>query len=128
MNRHLKIIMIAGIIAIILLLLFIKVNAQEGEEQLKILTEMKVDIKYIKSNINEIKEDNKIAKEQMSKLENRVTRVEERQLVIRNDLCEIAEKNNWVTGFIGSVLLLMLTLQLKRSYSHRKGTNGKITH
>ena len=128
MNRHLKVIIIVGIIAIILLLLFIKINAQEGEEQLKILTEMKIDIKYIKSNINEIKEDNKIAKEQMRKLENRVTRTEERQLVIRNDLCEIAEKNNWVTGFIGSVLLLMLGLQLKRSYSHRKETNGKITH
>ena len=127
-QRYLKIIVITGIIAAILIFGLIKVNAQENLEQLKILTEMRVDIKYIKSNINEIKNNNKMAGEQVNTLKNRVTKVEERQTNIKSDLYEIAGRNNWVTGFIGSILLLMLGLQLKRSYSHRKNNNGKTAH
>ena len=127
-QQYLKIIIITGIIVAILIFGLIKVNAQENLEQLKILTEMRVDIKYIKSNINEIKNNNKIAGEQVNTLKNRVTKVEERQTNIKSDLYEIAGRNNWVTGFIGSILLLMLGLQLKRSYSHRKNNNGKTAH
>ena len=127
-QRYLKIIVITGIIAAILIFGLIKVNAQENLEQLKILTEMRVDIKYIKSNINEIKNNNKMAGEQVNTLKNRVTKVEERQTNIKKDLYEIAGRSNWVTGFIGSILLLMLGLQLKRSYSHRKNNNGKAAH
>lgn len=127
-QQYLKIVIITGIIIAMLIFGLIRVNAQENLEQLKILTEMRVDIKYIKSNINEIKNDNKTAGEQVNTLKNRVTKVEERQTNIKNDLYEIAGRNNWVTGFIGSILLLMLGLQLKRSYSHRKNNDGKTTH
>lgn len=118
---------IAGIIVILLFVALIKINAQENPEQLRILTEMSVDIKYIKKNISDIKEDNRELKEDTVILGSRVTRVEERQINIKENIFQIAERNNWITGFIGSVLIIMLGLQLKRSYSHRKN-NGKTAH
>lgn len=126
-NQHLKIAIIAGIIAGILIFCFIKVNAETDTEQLKILTEISVDIKYIKNDISEIKGDNQEIKSDAVKLGSRVTRVEERQITIKENIYDVSERNNWITGIIGSILILMLGLQLKRSYSHRKN-NGKEAH
>lgn len=123
----LKVTIIIGIIIIILATILIRVNAQENQEQLKILTEISVDIKYIKKNISDIKEDNRELKEDAVVLGSRVTRVEERQINIKENIYGITERSNWVTGIIGSILVIMLGLQLKRSYSHRKD-NGKTAH
>lgn len=128
MNRYLKAGIITGIMAVILLIFLIRINAQPSTDQYndlgKILTEISVDIKYIKSDINEIKQDNRGLKSDAIKLGSRVTRVEERQVTIKENIYSVTERNNWITGIIGSVLILMLGLQLKRSYSHRKN-NGK---
>ena len=117
--------------AIILLIFLVRTNAQPNTDQYndlsKILTEISVDIKYIKSNINEIKQDNRGLKDDAIILSSRVTRVEERQITIKENIYTVTERNNWVTGIIGSVLILMLGLQLKRSFSHRKN-NGKTAH
>lgn len=102
-------------------------NTQEDTEQFKILTEISVDIKYIKKNISEIRENNRELKEDTVILGSRVTRVEERQINIKENIYTVTERNNWITGIIGSVLILMLGLQLKRSFSHRKN-NGKTAH
>lgn len=122
-----KVAIIAGIIIWILLAAIAGINAQENQEQLKILTEISVDIKYIKKNISDIKEDNRELKEDTIVLGSRVTRVEERQINIKENIYGITERSNWVTGIIGSILVIMLGLQLKRSYSHRKN-NGKTAH
>ena len=122
-----KVAIIAGIIIWILLAAIAGINAQENQEQLKILTEISVDIKYIKKNISDIKEDNRELKENAVILGSRVTRVEERQINIKENIYGITERSNWVTGIIGSILVIMLGLQLKRSYSHRK-ENGKTAH
>ena len=131
MNRYLKAGIITGIMAIILLIFLVRINAQPNTDQYndlsKILTEISVDIKYIKSNINEIKQDNRGLKDDAIILSSRVTRVEERQITIKENIYTVTERNNWVTGIIGSVLILMLGLQLKRSFSHRKN-NGKTAH
>lgn len=124
-SQYLKIGIIAGFIALLLMLLFIRINAQPETEQLKILIEIGTDIKYIQKDIKEIKEDNKDIKGELSNVGTRVTKVEERQIVIKEDITEVAERNNWVTGFIGSILILMLGLQLKRSYTHRKNDGNK---
>ena len=102
-------------------------KAQGDTEQFKILTEISVDIKYIKKNISEIRENNRELKEDTVVLGSRVTRVEERQINIKENIYTVTERNNWITGIIGSVLILMLGLQLKRSFSHRKN-NGKTAH
>ena len=112
----------------ILIFGLIKANAQEDHEHLKLLTEISMDIKYIKNNIAEIKMDNRTIKDDAVGLGSRVTRVEERQITIKADIFDISERSNWITGIIGSVLILMLGLQLKRSYSHRKNDNGKTAH
>lgn len=122
-----KVAIIAGIIILILFAAIGKINAQTNPEQFKILTEMSVDIKYIKKNISEIREDNRGLKEDTVILGSRVTRVEERQINIKENIFQVTERNNWITGIIGSVLIIMLGLQLKRSYSHRK-ENGKTAH
>lgn len=122
-----KVAIIAGIIIFILLAVMMKINAETNPEQFKILTEMSVDIKYIKKNISEIREDNRGLKEDTVILGSRVTRVEERQINIKENIFQVTERNNWITGIIGSVLIIMLGLQLKRSYSHRK-ENGKTAH
>ena len=103
-------------------------NAQEDRDHLKLLTEMSMDIKYIKNNIAEIKKDNQIIKSDAIGLGSRVTRVEERQITIKENIYDISERNNWITGIIGSIMILMLGLQLKRSYAHRKNDHGKEAH
>jgi len=126
-NRYLKIAIIAGFIALLLIVLSIRVNAQttkEQVEQLKLLTEICVDIKYIKTNIDEIKRNNLTATNQIIVLENRVTRVEERQITIKENLVDISIRNNWFLGLVGSILLLMLTMQIRRNNAHKKG-NGE---
>ena len=123
-QRYLK--LIIGLILILSIFNTGEVKAQENPEQLKILTEMKVDIKYIKYNIIEIKTNNNKNNEKIGILENRMIKTEERQISIKEELCEIAQKNNWVSGFMGSLMLILLGLQLKRNVNHRKGENGKI--
>ena len=119
--------LIIGFIIIIFTMASGEANAQEDTEQFKILTEISVDIKYIKKNISEIRENNRELKEDTVVLGSRVTRVEERQINIKENIYTVTERNNWITGIIGSVLILMLGLQLKRSFSHRKN-NGKTAH
>lgn len=128
MNRYLKKGITIGILIIILGMTQIFSNAQEDRDHLKLLTEMSVDIKYIKNSISEIKEDNQIIKSDAIGLGSRVTRVEERQITIKENIYDISERNNWITGIIGSIMILMLGLQLKRSYSHRKNDHGKEAH
>ena len=123
-QRYLK--LIIGLILILSIFNLGEVAAQENPEQLKILTEMKVDIKYIKYNIIEIKTNNNNNNEKIGILENRMIKTEERQISIKEELCEIAQKNNWVSGFMGSLMLILFGLQLKRNVNHRKGENGKI--
>lgn len=125
-RQYFKIIIIAVIAALLLIGLFIKVSAQDETEHLKILTEISTDIKYIKNDIQEIKMNNKEVKEGLVTVGTRVTKVEERQIVIKEDISEVSGRNNWVTGFIGSILILMLGLQLKRSYSHRKNNGSAV--
>lgn len=131
MNRYLKAGIITGIMAIILLIFLVRINAQPNTDQYndlsKILTEISVNIKYIKSDINEIKQDNRGLGEDAIILGSRVTRVEERQVTMKENIYNVTERNNWVTGIIGSVLILMLGLQLKRNFSHRKN-DGKTSH
>ena len=122
-----KVAIIAGIIIWILLAIITNINAETDPEQFKILTEMSIDIKYIKKNISDIKENNRELKEDTVILSSRVTRVEERQINIKENIYQITERNNWITGLIGSILIVMLGLQLKRNYSHRK-ENGKTAH
>jgi len=128
-NQYRKAGIIAGIIALIFLVVFIKINAQETTqqaEQFKILTEMGIDIKYIKNNIMEIKEINKDLVKEIDCLDTRVTRVEERQDTIKKDIISVTEKNNWFMGFVGSLLLIMLSMQVKRRNAYREeDTNGK---
>ena len=126
-QRYLKTIIITGFI-VATLIFGLTTNAQEDREHLKLLTEISMDIKYIKNNIAEIKKDNRTIKDDAIGLGSRVTRVEERQITIKADIFDISERSNWITGIIGSVLILMLGLQLKRSYSHRKNDNGKTAH
>jgi len=124
-QRYLEIII--GLILILSIFNLGEVAAQENPEQLKILTEMKVDIKYIKYNIIEIKTNNNNNNEKIGILENRMIKTEERQISIKEELFGIAQKNNWVTGFMGSLMLLLLGLQLKRNAKHRKDENGKLS-
>ena len=128
MNRYLKRGIIIGILIIILSMIPFFSNAQEDHDHLKLLTEMSMDIKYIKNNIAEIKKDNQIIKSDAIGLGSRVTRVEERQITIKENIYDISERNNWITGIIGSIMILMLGLQLKRSYAHRKNDHGKEAH
>lgn len=128
MNRYLKKGITIGILIIILSMTPIFSNAQDDRDHLKLLTEISMDIKYIKNNIAEIKEDNQMIKSDAIGLGSRVTRVEERQITIKENVYDISERNNWITGIIGSIMILMLGLQLKRSYSHRKNDHGKTAH
>ena len=93
----------------------------------EIITEMSVDIKYIKDNISEIKEDNQKLQSEIIRLGNKVAIVEERQTNIKANLCEITERNNWFIGLVGSLLIITLGMQIKRSSSYRKN-NGKENH
>ena len=127
-NRYLKAGITAGIIALIFLVIFIKINAQETSqqaEQFKILTEMCIDIKYIKNNIMEIKGSNKDLAEEIDCLDTRVTRVEERQDTIKKDVISVTGRNNWFMGFVGSLLLIMLSMQVRGSNAHRKENGEK---
>lgn len=128
-SQYLKIAIIAGFIALLLMVLFIRVNAQSAEEirnkeQTKLLTEMCLDIKYIKNNIIEMKDNNKSLAIQVIAMNTRVTKVEERQIVIKKDIMEVSNRSNWYSGFVASILLLLLTMQIRRNNAHRKN-NGK---
>ena len=126
-QRYLKPLVIAGFIIFLLAIVMVRATAQENSEQFKILTEISMDIKYIKDDIGEIKQDSKETKGQITNLGTRITMVEGRQTNLKEDIGGITERNNWFSGLAGSILLLMLGLTIKRSYSYRNN-NGKKTH
>jgi hypothetical protein len=126
-QKYLKPLIITGFIIIILAIILIKVNAQDNSEQFRILTEISMDIKYIKDDMSEIKQDSKETKGQITNLGMRITMVEGRQTGLKENIGSITERNNLFSGFAASILLLMLGLQIKRNFSHRNN-NGKNTH
>lgn len=132
MQGNCRKIIIIVIMAFLLILVLYKVNARAETEQniSQLLTEMSVDIRYIKNSISEIKEDNQDMRKREVTLGSRVTRVEERQITIKASLCDVTERNNWFMGLIGTLMILTLGMQIKRSSSHRKnsGNNNNKTH
>ena len=128
-NQYLKIAIILGFVILLIVILITRVNAQAGTEQLKLLTEISTDIKYIKNDIQEIKTDNRNINGKLINVSTRVTKVEERQTNIRADIYDVTARNNWFLGLIGSLMLLTLGMQIKRSSSHRKNNgnnNNKV--
>jgi len=126
-QRYLKPLIITGVIIVILVMILIRANAQDNSEQFKILTEISMDIKYIKDDMSEIKQDSKETKGQLTNLGTRITMVEGKQSNLKENIISITERNNLFSGFAGSILLLMLGLQIKRNFTHRNN-NGKNNH
>jgi hypothetical protein len=94
-------------------------QAQEQINSEKLLTEIAVDVKYIKQSIQEIKSTNLKLAENLKELENRVTRVEEKTFVLDEKLCAVGERDLWLLGLVGSFLIVTLGLQYKRSVTFR---------
>lgn len=113
------------IVLIFIFLLPLAAGAQETNDMTKILTEMSVDIKYIKNNIVTLSEETRGMKENIGELGTRITVVEERQINIKDEVCDVNSKNNWFLSIIGSMMLLSLGVQMKRSHAHRREDCGE---
>ncbi len=123
MRTYLKWLLIIGFVAVGLLFFLNKGNCQEISHD-KLLTEMSVDIRYIRKSIGEMRDDYKIMTSRIAELDTRVTRVEDKTSVIEKTLYNIAERNNWYLGLFGILVGGMLLFQYKRSYAFRNN-NGK---
>jgi len=136
MRNFLKWVIIIGFILVALLFIYNKGYCQTEESVVEILTSMRVDIRYIKSSIDEIKADYRNLNDEIKAdyrnlnnklidLEIRVTRVEDKTTGIEEALYEITERNNW---YLGIFLLVggMLLFQYKRSLTFRSGNGEKL--
>jgi septal ring factor EnvC (AmiA/AmiB activator) len=126
MRNFLKWVIIIGFILVALLFIYNKGYCQTEESVVEILTSMRVDIRYIKSSIDEIKADYRNLNNKLIDLEIRVTRVEDKTTGIENTLCEITERNNWYLGIFGLLVGGMLLFQYKRSLTFRSGNGEKL--
>jgi len=124
-QRYLNKTILSIFILIIILLSSFATYANTTEEFTKILTEISIDIKYIKNNIVNLNTETQGIKKDIGELGTRVTVVEERQINIKEDVCDVNAKNTWFMGIIGSLMVLSLGVQIKRSKNHRKEDCGE---
>jgi len=128
-NLYRKAILIT--IIVIFLLPGIIAGAEEQDVSSKnneILTEIRVDVKYIKENIQSNREDIKELKRGFSLLDKRITLQEERNIYITDCIDRVDKRDGWLLGIIGTLMTAVLIMQIKRSRSHRKEDeeNGEL--
>ena len=121
MSKYFKWILIIGFVLLVWLWVFGDGICQSLSTQEKILTEIAVDIRYIKESLAEIRIDNRETKLTVLELERRVGSLEHKTTSFEQMICEITERNNWFMGIIGAMLITVLGLQYKRSYMFREG-------
>ncbi|MCC7574796.1 hemolysin XhlA family protein [Candidatus Woesearchaeota archaeon] len=95
-------------------------NCQELSEQEKLLTEISVDVKYIKSSIGELKIDFKSIQSDLNLLEKRVTTVENKTTNLENVICNIEQINKWFLGILATIIGGLILYQYKRAGNFRK--------
>lgn len=122
--KVLKWLIVIGFVLLVWLFIINESHCQTLTAQEKILTEISVDIKYIKDSIADIRHDGRELKLNVQELDRRVLKVESKTDSFEGMLCDITERNNWFMGIIGAMLIAVLGLQYKRSNTFRNG-NGK---
>ena len=95
-------------------------NCQELSEQEKLLTEISVDVKYIKSSIEELKIDFKSIQSDLNLLEKRVTNVENKTTNLENVICNIESINKWFLGILATIVGGLVLYQYRRASTFRK--------
>jgi len=116
----LKWILIIGFVFVALLYFFGDSFCQELSEQEKLLTEISVDVKYIKSSIGELKIDFKSIQSDLILLERRVTNVENKATNLENVICNIEQINKWFLGILAAIIGGLILYQYKRAGNFRK--------
>ncbi len=77
--------------------------AQDGTFD-KLLTELRVDIKYIKSGIEELKKTSKDLGDELLLLDKRVTEVEHQADKLEDSMHRITTLNTWFFGIFGTMV------------------------
>jgi len=124
-NRYRKVIFIVAI-AIYILTGFIQGLAQDNlsAKNNEILTEIRVDVKYIKENIQYNRNDIKELKTGLVVLDKRVTLQEERNIYMTECINRVDKRDGWLLTIIGTFMAAMLILQIKRFKTHRREDNN----
>lgn len=123
MIKLLKWLLIIGFILIVWAYFSVDGQCQENLNG-KILTEISVDVKYIKANIEELKIDFKSIQSDLTALEHRVTNVEHQANNLENIICNIENINKWFLSILAAIIGGLVLFQYKRA-SNFKGNNGK---
>ena len=122
------------IIAFIVLFMLpgIAIAKEETPEEIsrknnEILTEICIDVKYIKENIGTIKADIKELQSETSSQDKRITLQEERNIYISQSIDRVDKRDGWLLTIIGSFMAAILIMQVKGNWSSRKEDedNGK---
>ena len=119
MIKLLKWLLIIGFILIVWAYFSVDGQCQENLNG-KILTEISVDVKYIKSSIGELKIDFKSIQSDLNLLEKRVTTVENKTTNLENVICNIEQINKWFLGILATIIGGLILYQYKRAGNFRK--------
>lgn len=120
------------LITLLILLFFVQEShCQEMTSQEKILTEISIDVKYIKANINELKTDFKSiqadlkalddkVQSQLLVIDKRMTTVEGRTDNLERVICNIEKINTYFLGILAAIIGGLVLYQYKRASNFRK--------
>jgi len=123
MRTYLKIIILIGIIFAGIYFIIQTGSCQQSEAE-KILTEIRIDVRYIKNNIEEMKNDFKEIKSDFTGLERRVTSVEYRTDNLETIICNIEDTNKWFLGILAMIIGGLVLYQYKIA-SQFRSENGE---
>lgn len=85
----------------------------------KLLTEISIDVKYIKTNIEKINEDFKDVQKQINSLDKRVSEVENKTINLESIICNLETINKWFLGILATLITGLIL------YQYRVTNNGK---
>lgn len=120
MRKLFKWILIIGFIFLVWLYFFGNGNCQVPSNQEKLLTEISIDVKYIKANIEELKTDSKSMQTDFNILERRVTNVEHKATNLENIICNIENINKWFLGILATIIGGLVLFQVRRANNFGK--------
>ncbi len=124
MNRFYRIGFVVVIVFIFLAGQALGVGAQIDESFSSrnngLLTEIRIDVKYIKENIQNNRDGIKELKTGFVLLDKRITLQEDRNIYMAQCIDRVDNRDGWLLSIIGTFMAAMLALQYKRSRAHRK--------
>ena len=109
------------VVIVVAVICWSRVGCGQEASYEQVLTEIRIDIKYIKAGIEELKAGDKLLREEVSNLDKRVTTVEHKTDRLEDVICEVSQTNRWAFGIVAVLISSVILFDFQKRKSLKNG-------